>query len=70
MLALGTELTDMNLGAAKPQVARDRSVWALDGRVNVSFHQYTDVELYDFVAELARAGAAALPRACASTTTT
>jgi indolepyruvate decarboxylase len=59
VLALGTELTDMNLGAAKPQVARDRSVWALDGRVNVSFHQYTDVELYDFVAELARQ---ALPR--------
>jgi indolepyruvate decarboxylase len=53
VLALGTELTDMNLGAAKPQVARDRSVWALDGRVNVSFHQYTDVELYDFVAALA-----------------
>jgi indolepyruvate decarboxylase len=54
VLALGTELTDMNLGAAKPQVARDRSVWALDGRVNVSFHQYTDVQLYDFVAALAR----------------
>ena len=51
VLALGTELTDMNLGAARPQVARDRSVWALDGRVNVSFHQYTDVQLYDFVAE-------------------
>jgi indolepyruvate decarboxylase len=59
VLALGTELTDMNLGAARPQVARDRSVWALDGRVNVSFHQYTDVQLYDFVAELARE---ALPR--------
>jgi indolepyruvate decarboxylase len=53
VLALGTELTDMNLGAAKPQVARDTSVWAIDGRVNVSFHSYTDVELYDFVAELA-----------------
>jgi indolepyruvate decarboxylase len=36
VLALGTELTDMNLGAAKPQVARDRSVWAIEGRVNVS----------------------------------
>jgi indolepyruvate decarboxylase len=59
VLALGTELTDMNLGAARPQVARDRSVWALDGRVNVSFHQYTDVQLYDFVAALARH---ALPR--------
>ena len=53
VLALGTELTDMNLGAAKPQVARDRSVWAIEGRVNVSFHQYTDVELHDFVAALA-----------------
>ena len=50
VLALGTELTDMNLGAAKPQFARDRSVWALDGRVNVSFHQYTEVTLRDFVA--------------------
>jgi indolepyruvate decarboxylase len=59
VLALGTELTDMNLGAAKPQVARDRSVWAIEGRVNVSFHQYTDVELYDFVASLA---AQPLPR--------
>ncbi len=54
VLALGTELTDMNLGAAKPQVARARSVWALEGRVNVSYHQYTDVELYDFVSALAR----------------
>jgi indolepyruvate decarboxylase len=53
VLALGTELTDMNLGAAKPQVARDTSVWAIEGRVNVSFHSYTDVELYDFVAALA-----------------
>jgi len=54
VLALGTELTDMNLGAAKPQVARDRSVWALEGRVNVSYHQYTDVELFDFVSALTR----------------
>ncbi len=59
VLALGTELTDMNLGIAKPQVARDRSVWALEGRVNVSFHQYTDVELFDFVSSLA---ARSLPR--------
>jgi indolepyruvate decarboxylase len=53
VLALGTLLTDMNLGAAKPQVRRERSVWALGERVNVSFHQYTDVMLRDFVAELA-----------------
>ncbi|HBZ71003.1 MAG TPA: hypothetical protein DEP35_15240, partial [Deltaproteobacteria bacterium] len=54
VLALGTLLTDMNLGAAKPQVRRERSVWALGERVNVSFHQYTDVMLRDFVAALAR----------------
>jgi indolepyruvate decarboxylase len=53
VLALGTVLTDMNLGASRPQVRRDRSVWAVDGRVNVSFHTYTDVMLRDFVAALA-----------------
>jgi indolepyruvate decarboxylase len=55
VLALGTELTDLNLGAAKPEVARERSVWAIDGSVRISFHQYTEVELRDFVGELARA---------------
>lgn len=59
VLALGTLLTDLNLGAAKPQVARGRSVWALGDRVNVSFHQYTDVTLRDFVATLSLE---ALPR--------
>jgi TPP-dependent 2-oxoacid decarboxylase len=54
VLALGTELTDLNLGAAKPEVARKRSVWAIDGTVRISFHQYTEVELRDFVAELGR----------------
>ena len=54
VLALGTQLTDINLGAAKPQVSRDRSVWAADRRVNVSFHQYTEVSLRDFVAALAK----------------
>jgi indolepyruvate decarboxylase len=53
VLALGTLLTDMNLGAARPQVRRERSVWALGERVNVSFHQYTDVMLRDFVVALA-----------------
>jgi indolepyruvate decarboxylase len=54
VLALGTELTDLNLGAAKPEVERKRSVWAIDGTVRISFHQYTEVELRDFVAELGR----------------
>jgi indolepyruvate decarboxylase len=55
VLALGTRLTDINLGAARPQVSRERSVWAVDQRVNVSFHQYTDVALRDFVSALAKA---------------
>lgn len=54
VLALGTLLTDMNLGASKPQVRRDRSVWAVHGRVNVSYHAFTDVDLKEFVATLAR----------------
>jgi len=54
VLALGTALTDLNLGAARPQVRRERSVWALDGRVNVSYHQFTEVTLHDFVAAVAR----------------
>jgi len=54
VLAMGTQLTDVNLGAAKPQVLRDRSVWASGHRVNVSFHTYTDVMLRDFVAGLAK----------------
>lgn len=55
VLALGTQLTDMNLGAAKPQVSRERSVWATAQRVNVSFHTYTEVMLRDFVNALAKA---------------
>jgi indolepyruvate decarboxylase len=54
VLALGTLLTDMNLGASKPQVKRDRSVWAVGGRVNVSYHSYTEVDLKEFVSALAR----------------
>jgi indolepyruvate decarboxylase len=54
VLALGTQLTDLNLGASKPQVLRDSSVWAASHRVNVSFHTYTDVALRDFVAGLAK----------------
>jgi indolepyruvate decarboxylase len=54
VLSLGNQLTDMNLGAARPQVRRRHSVWAVNQRVNVSFHTYTDVTLRDFVARLSR----------------
>ncbi len=59
VLSLGNQLTDMNLGAARPQVRRRHSVWAIENRVNISFHTYTDVTLKDFVAHLA---AEKLPR--------
>ena len=55
VLNLGTLLTDMNLGSRPPQITRDRSIWAVGGRVNVSFHTYTDVHVRDFVRGLLRA---------------
>src|SRR5213083_1558211 len=38
-----------------PHITRDRSIWAVGGRVNVSFHTYTDVHIRDFVHGLRRA---------------
>jgi indolepyruvate decarboxylase len=52
VLQLGTLRTDMNLGSRPPVIDRQRSVWAVDGRVNVSFHTYTDVTLRDFIETL------------------
>jgi indolepyruvate decarboxylase len=54
VLNLGTLLTDMNLGSRPPQITRDRSIWAVGGRVNISFHTYTDVHIRDFVRGLLR----------------
>jgi indolepyruvate decarboxylase len=44
----------MNLGSRPPQIDRERSIWAVGGRVNVSFHTYTDVHIRDFVRGLLR----------------
>jgi TPP-dependent 2-oxoacid decarboxylase len=55
VLNLGAMRTDMDLGSRPPQVTRDRSIWAVDGRVHVSFHTYTDVHIRDFVRGLLRA---------------
>lgn len=55
VLNLGALQTDMDLGSRPPQVARHRSIWAVDGRVHVSFHTYTDVQIRDFVRGLLRA---------------
>src|SRR5215813_8039686 len=54
VLNLGALQTDMELGSRPPQVTRDRSIWAVDGRVHVSFHTYTDVHIRDFVRGLLR----------------
>jgi TPP-dependent 2-oxoacid decarboxylase len=54
VLALGTQLTDLNLGASKSQVLRENSVWAVSDRVNISYHSYTDVMLKDFVDTLSK----------------
>jgi len=50
----GTLLTDMNLGSRPPQITRDRSIWAVGNRVNISCHTYTDVGIRDFVRALQR----------------
>jgi len=55
VINLGTLLTDMNLGSQPPVITRGKSIWAVDNKVNVSFHTYTDVNIRDFVRELIKA---------------
>jgi indolepyruvate decarboxylase len=56
ILGLGMLLTDIELGGSQPSEAlRHRSIWAVENKVNVSFHTYTDVTLRDFVHGLVRA---------------
>lgn len=49
VLYLGAFLTDVDLGNQPLTVARHRSIWAMDDRVEVSFHSYADVPLADFL---------------------
>ena len=56
IIGLGMFLTDIEMGGAQPPEAlRHRSIWAVENRVNVSFHTYTDITLRDFVRGLLRA---------------
>jgi indolepyruvate decarboxylase len=55
VLNLGSLPTDMDLGSRPSPIGRHRSIWAVDGRVDVSFHTYTDVQIRDFVRALLRA---------------
>jgi TPP-dependent 2-oxoacid decarboxylase len=54
VLNLGCLKTDMNFGNRPPQVIRGRSVWAVDRKVDVKYHTYTDVGVRDFVRGLLR----------------
>lgn len=56
LISLGMLLTDIEIGGHHPpEVLRNRSIWAVENRVNVSFHTYTDVTLRDFVHGLLKA---------------
>jgi len=59
VLALGAQRTDFNQGIARSPIRPEHSVWALDRRVEVSYHEYADVSVGDFTAALA---ASRLPR--------
>jgi len=54
VLNLGCLKTDMNFGNRPPAIIRDQTVWAVDRRVDVKYHTYTDVEVRDFVRALLR----------------
>jgi indolepyruvate decarboxylase len=49
IINLGCLKTDMNFGNRPPHIVEERTVWAVDRRVDVSFHCYTDVGVREFV---------------------
>ncbi|MGE0681371.1 MAG: alpha-keto acid decarboxylase family protein [Candidatus Binatia bacterium] len=55
VLNLGTLLTDMNLGSRLPQLPHEKSIWAVQNRVDVSYHTYTEVMLRDYIKALLKA---------------
>lgn len=55
VLNLGTLLTDMNLGSRLPQLPREKSIWAVQNKVDISYHTYTEVTLRDYVKGLLKA---------------
>jgi len=52
VLSLGTLLTDVDLGNQPPSIPREKSIWAIEHRVHVSFHTYTHVHITDFIQAL------------------
>ncbi len=55
VIHLGALLTDMNLGSQPQYIHRDKSIWAAENKVHISFHTYTDVVLHDYVTGLLQA---------------
>jgi TPP-dependent 2-oxoacid decarboxylase len=51
---LGCLKTDMNFGNRPPNIIREQSIWAVDCRVDVRFHTYTDTSVRDLVHALLR----------------
>ncbi len=54
VLNLGCLKTDMNFGNRPPHVIQGRTVWAVDRKVEVKYHTYTDVGIRHFVRALLR----------------
>ncbi len=54
VLNLGCLKTDMNFGNRPPQIIQDETVWAVDRRVDIKYHTYTDAGVRDFVRALLR----------------
>jgi TPP-dependent 2-oxoacid decarboxylase len=54
VINLGCEKTDMNFGNRPPHIIRERTVWASDGHVDISYHSYLNVNIRDYVEELLR----------------
>jgi TPP-dependent 2-oxoacid decarboxylase len=54
VLNLGCLKTDMNFGNRPPHIIQERTVWAVDRKVDVKSHTYTDVAVRDFVRALLR----------------
>ncbi len=54
VLNLGCLKTDMNFGNRPPHIIQDKTLWAVDRRVDIKYHTYTDVGVNDFVRALLR----------------
>ncbi len=54
VLNLGCLRTDMNFGNRPPHVIQEKTVWAVDRKVEVKYHTYTDVGVRDFARALLR----------------